>query len=282
MTESSSHPDPVLRALRGPLTERVRALKALDSSNRTIDDAVLIRVLELAGPEPEAGGSGDSTASAPRTGTSKELQRRVAEVLSRACSNDAQRLRVVAGLDDVCAERRWICAFALARAGYRNAGVLKVAIEALGQPDGDIRWAAAEILRAPETVADARPLIVSAASSESAMRRKMALYCMRDLNIAETTVVLDALGSPDSGVRLAALAALPKLAGRDPRATHEAVRCLREDEDAGVRRAAAAILGRLRGNVDVARSALEAEAATSTDAHFQRAVSGALEKLNNE
>jgi len=87
----------------------------------------------------------------------------VAEVLSRACSNDAQRLLVVAGLDDASAQRRWICAFALARAGYRNVGVLKVAVEALGQLDGDIRWAAAEILRAPETVADARPLIVSAA-----------------------------------------------------------------------------------------------------------------------
>jgi len=114
------------------------------------------------------------------------------------------------------------------------------------------------------------------------MRRKMSLYCMRDLNIAETTVVFDALGSTDSGVRLAALATLPKLAGTDPRATHEAVRCMREDEDAGVCRAAAAILGRLRGDVDVARSALEAEAATRTDKHFQRAVSGALEKLKNE
>ena len=102
---------------------------------------------------------------------------------------------------------------------------------------------------------------------------------MRDLNIAETTVVFDALGSTDSGVRLAALAALSKLACSDPRATHEAVRCMRGDDDAGVRRAAAAILGSLRGDVDVARSALEAEAATSTDTDFQRAISGALAKL---
>jgi HEAT repeat protein len=173
--------------------------------------------------------------------------------------------------------RRWICAFALARAGRHGAEISTVAVEALGEPDGDVRWAAAEILCHARSEAAAR--IVAAASDANPLRRKMALYCMRDLRISEMPVVYDALQCEDAGVRLAALAAIASLAADDVRATHETVRCMRDDREPGVRRAAAAILGRLRGDVGAALAALGEAAGDESDPHFKRAVSGALERL---
>jgi HEAT repeat protein len=227
MSENDRPSKSLAGPLRGERTERIRELIAIAESDAPIEDSVLVRALELAGDEasPRTAGGADAVGE-------KEERRRLADVLARACSDASHLARVEAAIAEQPFGRRWICAFALARAGRHGAEISTVAVEALGEPDGDVRWAAAEIL--------------CHARSEAAARM---------------------------------LAAIASLAADDVRATHETVRCMRDDREPGVRRAAAAILGRLRGDVGAALAALGEAAGDESDPHFKRAVSGALERL---
>lgn len=268
MPEDGRHSGP----LHGQRPERIRELIALADSDLRLDDSLLARVLALAGDT-----AAYRTPGAADVVAAKEERRRLADVLSRACSDPSHLASIEAALVEPPFDRRWICAFALARSGRYGGEISKVAVEALGEPDGDVRWAAAEILCHPNS--QASDLVVEAASDENSARRKMALYCLRDLGIAEMPIVYDALRCEDAGVRLAALAAIPSLARADARATRETIRCMRQAGEPGVRRAAAAILGRLQGDVQAAREALLEAAGDKSDPHFARAVAGALERL---
>src|SRR5207248_7862305 len=81
----------------------------------------------------------------------------------------------------------------------------------------------------------------------NAAQRKMALYCLRDLEARTPAVeqaVLHALGDADRDVRLAAIATLARLARDRGGAAERLVHAL-ETGDERVRRAAAAGLGTL-------------------------------------
>src|SRR5262249_57573606 len=100
-----------------------------------------------------------------------------------------------------------------------------ILLEALGSDDGDVRWAAATIIRSlpvhPDIVSELRAL----AHARSPLQRKMALYCLRDLSAQASGLddeLLAALSDDEPAVRLAALSALTVLA-QDRRAAARAV-----------------------------------------------------------
>jgi len=218
----------VLAALRSTdPAARIEALIALESCATPIDVQICRELIVLLGDER------------------KEIRRRASGALARAVPEPQCRGLIDRALCDQDARRRWCACFALAHAGILDAPVVEAAIEALGFEDGDVRWAAAQVVcRAVRVCPDVLEHVRSAARAAVAERRKMALYCLRDLGVADEAAFLAALEDPDRGVRMAALAALGRGA-LSPQAVDRMMSIAQRDEDGGVRRAAAAVLGRL-------------------------------------
>ena len=180
--------------------------------------------------------------------------------------------------------RRWGAAFALSLAGDPPAASLPVLLETLGADDGDLRWAAAGIVvRLQHERAALVESLRALVASGNAAQRKMALYCLRDLEARTPAVeqaVLHALGDANRDVRLAAVATLARLARDRGAAAAKLVHAL-ETGDERVRRAAAAALGSLGERSGPVLAALGA-ASASPDPSLRRAAKGALRQLGTE
>jgi HEAT repeat protein len=245
----------MLAALRGGDLEALRAaLVALEAGETPVDAEICAALIELLGH--------------PR----KEMSRRAAGALALAAGDPACRVSLEEALTDADERRRWSAAFALARAGVLDDAVVGAALESLGARDGDVRWAAAEIVCA---AARERPEVAGAVAavcgSQVPEQRKMALYCLRDLSAADPAPFIRALDDDDRSVRLAALAGLARYAALETDALARVLRCMRADADAGVRRAAAATAARIAAHDEFAAAALEEAASTSDDRDFVRA-----------
>jgi HEAT repeat protein len=175
--------------------------------------------------------------------------------------------------------QRWGAAYALALLGPPPVDSLPVLLDVLAEPDGDLRWAAAEIVVRMAGQVGVEQALHTLLGGASTVGRKMALYCLRDLHATSPETeraAIAALGDADIGVRLAALAAVAALVS-DRTAAGTRVATLLDDEDAGVRRAAAATLVRLAPHGPAVRAALERAAATS-DTALRRAAQRALRR----
>ena len=211
----------------------------------------------------------------------KAAQRRAAEALA-ALAHGGQDVRALLerGLGDDSTRRRWGAAYACSLVGAMPPRCVAVLLEALGSDDGDVRWAAATIIRSlppdPTIVTDLRTLT----RAPGPLQRKMALYCLRDLAVRGEGLeaeVMASLHDHDPAVRLAALSAVAVLA-EDRLAAARAVAARLDDPDAGVRRAAAATLGRLGATEPHAVQALR-RALDAGDPALARAASRSLEML---
>lgn len=248
------------RALRSEdRARRISALKVLEAGAARIDPQTCILLVELlAAPD-------------------KESRRRASGALTVAAHDPQLRFQIGAALHDGSAERRWGAAFALARADVLDEEVLAAAIDALAMQDGDVRWAAAEVVR---RIVDAVPSLLSrvvdASSDANVVRRKMALYCLRDVGFTQATPFVSALDSPDAGVRIAALSGLVRAGRLEPATIERMLVCLDRDAEPGVRRAAAATLGRLAHDHRAVRASLEAIVRSSPDTDLVRAARWAL------
>jgi HEAT repeat protein len=218
----------------------------------------------------------------------KTVQRRAIDALAAVAeSGDARvvaRLRETIRSDD--RRLRWGSAYALAQIGA-SAFAMHVAdalCEALSDDDGDIRWAAANLLvrLGREYPAEIRERLIALGGDSDRNARKMALYCIRDLELSgpELLAVL-ALAAHDSDVhvRLAALSVLSRIRDASGQAVRIMLECLKSDPDAGVRRAAASALGNIRSGEADAIAALTSAATDLADESLARAARGALDRL---
>jgi HEAT repeat protein len=256
-------PHEILAALAGDDPHAFReVLLALESGRLTADAAVVERLVELLAE------------------ASKEVRRRAAGALGLAVTEADHRASLARVLSDDEPQRRWGAAFALARAGFGGADVARAAIEALGDEDGDVRWAAAGIVctgaSSDDTVLE---MVLTAARTGASPQRKMAIYCARNLSAGDADLYLAALRDGDTGVRLAALSGLSRLLPADARSVEALVVSMRGDVDAGVRRAAAAALGKIGAGADAAREALEEVERSTDDADLRRAARAALRAI---
>lgn len=211
----------------------------------------------------------------------KAVQRYAAAAASQCAGIDPS---VVDRLDAVVREgqwqQRWGAVFALSLVGSVRPSALPTLLEALDRDDGDVRWAAAQLVKelGQRDASLVTAALLEAAREDHVNQRKMSLYILCDLGLQSGTgVALDALRAEAIEVRLAALAALVALAP-DKAVVAGHVVALVKDEDARIRRAAAAALGRLAVTTDAIISALEAASKTD-DAGLRRAADGALRAL---
>src|SRR5215475_13160216 len=156
----------------------------------------------------------------------KAVRRRAAEALATAARRDAEIAgRVRARLRDSDPAVRFGAAYALVATGDGPLGIAAAPAlyEALGDPDGDIRWAASEaIVRLGRlNSAEIGNGLIELALDQNSRARKMALYCIRDLGLAGDPVLAvaaNASRSDDTHLRLAAISVLARLNRENPRA----------------------------------------------------------------
>ena len=219
----------------------------------------------------------------------KAIQRRTAGAIAAlAPANQSLLLQVRRELKSSNRQARWGAAYALGSVdGALALDCADALLEALGDRDSDVRWAAAELLgrlskRDTDAIADR---LVKLANSGSPIERRMVIYSLRDYASArpELLPVLErAARDHDIHLRLAAVSALAKLYAKnsaDGEAATILLRNLHEDENLGVRRAAAAALGQLGVASDSVKAALERCAAQTADLSLARAAETALSSL---
>jgi HEAT repeat protein len=217
---------------------------------------------------------------------SKTVRRRAAGALAQLSLYDA---RVLALLHDLVgggdARVRWGAAYTLGLIGDAlDLRALASVADALADDDGDVRWAAAELIvrlgeQHPETVTQ-RMLVLARDGNLNA--RKMALYCLRDLEARGDDIITVAAGccaERHTLLKLAALSLLSHTAGDGERRAAIAQKLLESDPDAAVRRCAAIALGHIGHCSDAIVDALKAAAANRFDVFLSRSAEGALRRL---
>jgi HEAT repeat protein len=221
--------------------------------------------------------------------THKTIQRRaIDELVATAASGDPlviEKLR--ASIVSANRRVRWAAAYALAQigAGAFAMDSADVLCEAMADDDGDIRWAATNLMvrLGRENLAQISARLLKLAADSDHNARKMALYCIRDLEIAgpELLAVIEgAVHDGDVHVRLAAIAVLSRIRDASGQSVRLLLECMKSDPDAGVRRAAASALGNIPDAGADAAAALASAAADPADESFARAARGALDRLD--
>jgi HEAT repeat protein len=185
------------------------------------------------------------------------------------------------------ATTRWTAAYALGLIdGALDLRAGPALIEALASNDGDVRWAALDlIVRLGRRFPDAIRASLLALQPDDTNRRKMSLYALRDLGLRDSDVlaaIRDASASTDRHVRFAALAFIRESAGTMPGCVDIVLGCLDSDPDEGVRRAAAGILGYLQDRSERVLTRLHEAAVAPHDASLRKAARQTLARLKEE
>ena len=216
----------------------------------------------------------------------KLVQRRAAECIAALATRGADPRELLrAGLASGPPHARWGAAYALSLIEGPSPIVFDVLVETLASADGDLRWAAAGLLRQAATMfrTDVVDRLTAAAEAVAAPARRMALYALRELDARGARGVSAAeraLEATDIELRLAGLAALARLAD-DGEAAATRIAELVTDHDPRMSRAAAAVLGTLAACPPQALAALR-RARISSDGSLRRAAERSLRLLGKD
>ena len=210
----------------------------------------------------------------------KLVQRRAAETFAALARRGVEveaALRAALAAPEL--RRRWGAVYALSLIGPLPPAALPTLLDVLGVDDGDLRWAAGDLIK--QLAARERSSVVAAllaVARAAAPPRKMALYCLRDLGVAEAVdAALSALADGPIETRLAALSLLSAV-HPDPAVAAQRIAALIDDGDPRMQRAAAATLGGLGVRTDAVMSALR-RASSSDDSSLRRAAAHSLRML---
>lgn len=258
---------------------------ALTSTTLEERMAALVSIIENPGQRLDA----ESVAAIARClgADSKTVRRRAADALAAVARRDPAIVAAIrTGLGSADHRIRFGAAYALGAVGDEVLTLETAAAlcEALGSSDGDLRWAAAELMvrlgRAhPREIGEELLALLRSANPAA---RKMALYCLRDLGVRGGRVLeagAAAVCDLDAHVRLAALALLSGSFADHDTAARLMLERLESDGELGVRRAAAVALGNLPPGSAVAIEALRRVASQGLDASLGRAARTSLERL---
>ena len=147
---------------------------------------------------------------------------------------------------DISSEKRWPVAYTLGQLTEPSSSCLETLTVALGSEDPDIRWATLQLLiRLGKNDPRILTLVRNLINSENPIQRRMAVYCLRDLGVEDSSLQLRFLGDTDPLVRVAAVTALSKQAQLSSDVVSVLMRIKSDDTDSRVRSAARFVLEQL-------------------------------------
>jgi HEAT repeat protein len=222
----------------------------------------------------------DLDASAKRT-----IRAAVDALIALAANSGELREILEQELTNRARNNRWPIAYVLATAGQVSPGSLEILLETLGDPDSDIRWAVLLLMvRLGKTDARIPALIGRLLDAGSPTQRRMALYCIRDLSLADDIAIpafLKGLKDPEALVRVAGIIGLKKRTAPPETVTSRMLDLFLHDPDARVRSAAAVVLAELEMASDEFLAGLEV-ASRSENPQIKKAAIAALSLLQNK
>jgi HEAT repeat protein len=215
----------------------------------------------------------------------KPVIRAAVDALARAAAESATlSARLNALLGDSQRKNRWAVAYVLAQLPSPSNAVIAVLLDGLDHPHADIRWAIGLLL--VRLAKESRPLaeaLLRLCSRGAPTQRRLAVYCIRDLNLqdrATRRALLSALHDQDPLVRIAAAGSLRRVVELG-RCDYDALlRTFLEDPDTRVRGVAALTLAQKGYATNQFFEALEKEA-NSGNEQTGRAARTALDLLKN-
>ncbi len=225
--------------------------------------------------------------------TEKCVVRTAVDALAKfASQNNETRTVLHRLLRSPHAAPRWGAVCALLQLEPPTPRMLPILVETLASVDGDLRWAAARhLVEAGRLHPEVQPLLLGLARDpHSAILRRMALYCLRDLSPDDSKtaqVMLEASYDTDLRVRRAAFTAMAPLLDPDPKLLERLLCVAEADSDPGCRRIAPITLSEIARRNPHARNAAEwqavwtrlrALAETTSDASLAKALHIALDR----
>ncbi len=180
------------------------------------------------------------------------------------------------------ASQRWPIAYVLGQLPNPSGASVRTLLDGLDHREPDIRWAIAlVVIRIAKDHGELiRPLIELCVTG-SVNQRRMAIYCLRDLQLRDREslqAMLQSLDDADASVRVAAVTSLKSRRDLAQEQQDKLLSVFCRDQDIKVRNAAAITLASVESP---SRAAVEAltEAADSHNAQLQKAARAALKIL---
>ncbi len=210
------------------------------------------------------------------------LRAAVDALAARAAESAAIRELLARRLTQPGHKNYWPAAYILGRLPQPPPAAIRILLDALDHPAPDIRWAIALlIVEIAKGDGDLTKLLIALCASGSANQKRMANYCLRDLNLADPaslTALLAGLADPDPTVRVAAAIALKARGDVDANGKNRLCEIYVSDADPRARHAAAIALASLGEPSQRFLAALKKNA-TSEDAQTKKAACAALNLL---
>lgn len=179
----------------------------------------------------------------------------------------------------------WPVAYILGRLAQPSGAAIENLLNALDHREPDIRWACALLLqriaRAETVVVE---LLVGLCKSGTPNQKRMALYCLRDLQLSDAGSLQAMLGlllDGEASVRVAAVTSLKNRTDDGNRVRQELLQRYLEDVDIKVRNAAAVTLAQLGSPAEEFSQALR-QAVQSDDRQARKAAALALDLLQKK
>ncbi len=176
-------------------------------------------------------------------------------------------------------EHRWPIAYILAHFSPPSSLALRVLMDTLDHRDPDLRWAMEVLLvRLGQRDPGVATMLLDLLKSGTATQRRMAVYCLRDLEVKDQNSLqglLDSLHDGDPLVRVATATSLKTRDDIGKEGLDSLLQLFLTDPDPRVRYTAALTLAQLGAPTSEIRAALE-DAAQSPDPQLKKAASAAL------
>jgi hypothetical protein len=176
----------------------------------------------------------------------------------------------------------WALAYVLGHLPQPSGAAIRALLAGLDHKEPDIRWAIALLLiRLAKTEAMAASLLLEVSRSGTANQKRMAVYCIRDLQLtddASLEALLAASADAEATIRVAAVTSLKTRSDIGGAARDRLLELFLTDPDVRVCNAAAITLAQLGSPSEDFVAALRA-AEKSENAPLKKAVSAALSLL---
>jgi HEAT repeat protein len=164
-------------------------------------------------------------------------------------------------------------------------GILQVLLDGLDHREPDIRWAIGLLLvRLAKTEKTVVHSLSELCASGSAAQKRMAIYCLRDLNLNDARslkAIMESLCDSDATVRVAASIALRGRSDMDANHRRTLLELFVRDPDSRVRNAAAITLSFLGSPSEEFLTALK-EASESDNPQLKKVAGSALAIIENK
>ena len=182
-------------------------------------------------------------------------------------------------------KNRWAVAYVLAHLPQPPSKTIEILLDGLGHRDPEIRWAIGLLLvRLAKTENKIVQSLSELCATGSSAQKRMALYCLRDLNLndkASLQVLLASLRDSDATVRVAATIGLRTRFDFDVNDRKILLQVFLDDPDSRVRNAAALTLSQWGSPSEEVLTALK-KASEGDNPQLKKAAASALAILENK